>query len=272
MPDPTPRPLKGVVRLKDATKVAVRIRVTGGAVTADLLATVTDLARRYSDGQVHLTTRQGIEIAPVDLTRAEDICAELDAAGIPRSALGPSFRGVVACPGSACRNGVIDAQGLAQRIDAAFADFEGLHAKVKAQVAGCPNGCPKPTENDLGVVGVAKVTLDAEACSGCQACEARCKVGAIPVEDGSACHDGELCIDCGGCAVVCPTGAVSVEATGYRLYAGGKMGRFPRLGAVVADWLDTEDDVLAAISDLLTRYRDEGHKGERLGDWLGRVS
>ena len=270
MPDPSPRPLKGIVRLKDASKVAVRIRIIGGAVTAQTLHTLTDLARRYSDGQVHLTTRQGLELAPVDAARAEDLCAELDAAGIPRSALGPCFRGVVACPGSACRNGIIDAQGLAQRIDDAFADFAGLHAKVKAQIAGCPNGCPKPTENDLGVTGVARVVVDEESCVGCGACEARCKVGAISVVDDIARLTPERCIECGGCASVCPTGAAAAESVGFRLYAGGKMGRFPRLGSVVADWLASEDVVVSAIADLLARYRDEGRKGERMGDWLAR--
>lgn len=272
MPGPSPRPLKGVVRLKDTSKVAIRVRVVGGAMTAETLHIITDLARRYSDGAVHLTTRQGLEIAPVDALRAADLCAELDAAGIPRSALGPCFRGVVACPGSACRNGLIDAQGLAQQLDAAFADFGGLHAKVKAQVAGCPNGCPKPTENDLGVVGIARVAVDPESCTGCGACEARCKVGAISAADGIAMLDEARCIECGGCATVCPTGAATAEAVGYRLYAGGKMGRFPRLGTVIVDRLNSAEDVVNAVADLLNRYRDGGQKGERVGDWLARTA
>jgi dissimilatory sulfite reductase (desulfoviridin) alpha/beta subunit len=271
LPSQAPKPA-GIVRLKERGQVSIRLRLIGGSVTADDLAAVSEIARRYSGGKAHLTTRQAIEIAPVAEGDIEAACAELADRGFTLSRLGPCVRGIVACPGSACRNGVIDAQRMARLIDKAFVDFAGAHAKVKIAVAGCPNGCPKPAENDLGVMGVAQVMVDEDDCTGCGACETRCKVGAIVVGDeGVARIDASRCIECGGCAMVCPETAVIMRKTGYRLYAGGKMGRFPALGRVVAPWLDDEAQVIEAIERLLDFYRENGRKGERLGDCLMRV-
>jgi len=45
---------------------------------------------------------------------------------MPVAAFGAVVRSVTACPGMLCRNGIIDAQGLAQRIDEAFRDFQDI--------------------------------------------------------------------------------------------------------------------------------------------------
>jgi len=262
---------KGIVRLREAGQVAVRLRFTGGAATADQLVAVADIAQRYSGGRVHLTARQGIEIAPVAAERAAELIAALAVRGIQVAALGAVVRAVTACPGVLCRNGVIDAQALAQRIDEAFCDFQGAHAKIKIAVAGCPNGCPKPAEHDLGICGTASVIVHAEGCTGCGACAERCKVGAIAIEETGVCLDENRCILCGGCALVCPTGTITLEKKGFRLFAGGKMGRFPSLGRVTIPRLDDVGKVIAAMADLLETYRDAGRKGERLGDTFARV-
>ncbi len=267
----TEKKQKGIVRLREAGKVAVRLRFTGGAATADQFAAIADIAKRYSGGRIHLTTRQGIEIAPVAAERATELIADLEARGIPVAALGAVVRGVTACPGMLCRNGVIDAQALAQRIDEAFRDFQGAHAKIKITVAGCPNGCPKPAEHDLGICGIASVTVHPEGCTGCGACVERCKVGAITVEGTTVRLDENRCILCGGCALVCPSGTLTLDEKGFRLFAGGKMGRFPRLGQTVIPRLGDVGEVIAAMGDLLETYRDRGRKGERLGETFART-
>jgi anaerobic sulfite reductase subunit C len=262
---------KGIINLKEKGQVAVRLRFTGGAATADQLSAVADLARRYSGGRIHLTTRQGIEIAPVAADRVEELVAALETRGVTIAALGAVVRSVTACPGTLCRNGVIDAQRLARRIDEAVRDFTGAHAKIKIAVAGCPNGCPKPSEHDLGVCGVASIVVQDHGCTGCAACVGRCKVGAITIEATKVHLDETRCILCGGCAMVCPTGTITIEKTGFRLFAGGKMGRFPTLGRVAIPLLDNEEQVIAAMSRLLERYRDTGRKGERLGETFARL-
>ena len=262
---------KGIIRLKDPGQVAIRLRFTGGAATADQFVAIAELAKRFSDGRLHLTARQGIEIAPVAADRIEELITALEARHIPLAALGAVVRSVTACPGNLCRNGLIDAQGLAGRIDTAFGDFTGAHAKVKIAVAGCPNGCPKPSEHDLGVCGIASVRIRDDGCTGCGACIERCKVGAIALEGTSVRMDENRCILCGGCALVCPVGTITVEKIGFRLFAGGKMGRFPALGRVVLPFLNDEQQVLAAMTRLLETYRQNGRKGDRLGATLTRL-
>jgi dissimilatory sulfite reductase (desulfoviridin) alpha/beta subunit len=266
-----PKKQKGIVNLREAGTVAVRLRFTGGAATADQFAAIADIAQRYSGGRVHLTTRQGIEIAPVAVERATELIAAMEAQGIPVAALGAVVRAVTACPGMICRNGIIDAQGLSQRIDEAFRDFQGAHAKIKIAVAGCPNGCTKPAEHDLGICGVASITIHAEGCTGCGACAERCKVGAIAVEETTVRMDENRCILCGGCALVCPSGTITLDKEGFRLFAGGKMGRFPRLGRTAIPRLDDVEEVVAAMAELLETYRVVGRKGERLGETFTRV-
>ena len=41
---------------------ASRVRVPGGCCNADVMQQVVDIARKYGNGQIHLTTRQGFEI------------------------------------------------------------------------------------------------------------------------------------------------------------------------------------------------------------------
>jgi anaerobic sulfite reductase subunit C len=262
---------KGIVRLKEPGQVAVRLRFTGGAAKAEELSAIAEIAERYSGGRLHLTTRQGIEIAPVAAECVDELIAALAARQIPLAALGAVVRSVTACPGDLCRNGVIDAQGLAVRIDRALGSFAGAHAKVKIAVAGCPNGCPKPSENDLGVCGIASVTLRDDGCSGCGACIERCKVAAIVLEGLTVRLDERRCILCGGCAQVCPTGTITIATTGFRLFAGGKMGRFPVLGRAVIPHLEHAEEVIAAMKRLLETYREIGRKGERLGETFTRL-
>jgi len=50
--------------------------------------------------------------------------------------------------------------------------------------------------------------VSAEACTGCGACEERCQVGAIAVEDDSAKVAAERCIGCGLCVTGCADDAV----------------------------------------------------------------
>ena len=41
---------------------ASRVRVPGGCCNADVMQQVVDIARKYGNGQIHVTTRQGFEI------------------------------------------------------------------------------------------------------------------------------------------------------------------------------------------------------------------
>jgi electron transport complex protein RnfB len=54
------------------------------------------------------------------------------------------------------------------------------------------------------------VTLDAETCEGCGACETRCQMEAVYVDDGKAVVNADRCIGCGLCVATCPTDSLSL--------------------------------------------------------------
>jgi Na+-translocating ferredoxin:NAD+ oxidoreductase subunit B len=54
------------------------------------------------------------------------------------------------------------------------------------------------------------VRINADACSGCGACESRCQVDALRLVDGQAVLDARRCIGCGLCVTTCPSDALSI--------------------------------------------------------------
>jgi len=53
--------------------------------------------------------------------------------------------------------------------------------------------------------------VDAEKCTGCEACVDSCPSEAIKMEDGKACIEVDNCVDCGVCVDECPVEAISME-------------------------------------------------------------
>jgi dissimilatory sulfite reductase (desulfoviridin) alpha/beta subunit len=135
---------------------SVRIGVIGGRIEAAHLKTIAELAETFADGHVHLTTRQGVEIPHVPYENLEPLRNALEHANLRLAAAGKCVRGITSCPGTYCKFGQIDTQSLAQTLHAQFGGRGGLPYKFKIGIAGCRNGCTKPQENDLGVLGTAK--------------------------------------------------------------------------------------------------------------------
>ena len=58
---------------KHRGETASRVRVPGGKCNAEVLSKVAEIARKYGNGSVHLTTRQGFEIEGISLTDIEKV-------------------------------------------------------------------------------------------------------------------------------------------------------------------------------------------------------
>lgn len=135
---------------------SVRIGVVGGHLDAVQLKTIGELAERFAQGEVHLTTRQGVEIPHVPYENLEPMRKALENSGLRLASAGKCVRGIVACPGTYCKFGQFDTQKLAVRLHAKFGGRGNLPHKFKISIAGCRHGCTKPQENDLGILGTAK--------------------------------------------------------------------------------------------------------------------
>jgi ferredoxin len=54
-------------------------------------------------------------------------------------------------------------------------------------------------------------TVDAEKCTGCEACVDSCPSEAIKMENEKSIIDADNCVDCGVCVDECPIEAISME-------------------------------------------------------------
>lgn len=264
-------PTGGHMQQRDPDSVATRLRVAGGRLTADQLEALAGACRRFGQGYVHLTVRQAVEIPHVRRSEADALTEELAAAALRLGACGPRVRGVPACPALTCSHGVIDAQELAGALDERFFGRSAPH-KFKLAVTGCPNGCVKPQENDVGVGGVRTADFHEDDCTACGACVDACPVpGVLALEGGALRVRLDGCIHCGDCVAACPTGAWEDTGPGYAVFVGGRMGRRPHLGERLPFVLRSAAAVVALVEQVLAWYQREGRTRERFADTIERV-
>jgi anaerobic sulfite reductase subunit C len=263
----------GMMRQPEAGLFSVRLHVVGGRLTAAQLQAIRDASDRFGRGEVHLTSRQGVEIPHVPQGVLAALKEFLAPSGVEVGVAGPTVRTVTACQGSrVCRSGVIDSPALAEAVDRELYGKPAPH-KFKIGISGCVNNCIKAEENDAGIKGWIGPHWEAPACTFCGACQAVCPTKAISASgDGKTLVvDPALCIGCGDCIPSCPTGSMREQTRGYRIFAGGKFGRRPFLGKRILGVLRTKEEAMAAILAVLDFFRAHGKPRERFGDTLQRT-
>jgi len=144
------------------------------------------------------------------------------------------------------------------------------HQLLHLAVAGCPNSCSQPQIKDFAVQGRA-VPEVGEGCLACGECTAACPEGAVTlVADAGPRIDREKCLSCGRCARACPAGALVAGRRGYRVLAGGRLGRHPALAVEVFP-LAGEDELVRLLGAAVELFLTECRSGERFGAMLERV-
>ena len=261
----------GIIGQKQKDYYLIRLRTVGGGMTAEELSVVAQVSNKYGRGQVHLTTRQAVEIHNIHVDDLQSACEELEQNGIVLGVCGPRGRGIVACPGSAtCTSGIIETKELAADLDAIYFRQQAPH-KFKIGVSGCPNNCSKPVENDVGVMGGVLPGWDKEACISCRLCLSICPAEAIEERGSEFVLDRDACIYCGLCIRNCPSSAWTARKTGYTLYLGGTMGKKPRLGTKAKALIESKEELLRYIRRTFDFYLAQGRKKERFGHTLDRI-
>ncbi len=242
---------------------ASRIRVPGGYLKAEILGLVQEIAEKYGNGIVHLTTRQGFEIEGIRLEDMDainemlqpiiellDINQENPGTGYPSS----GTRNVCACIGNnVCPFANYNTSQFAKRIEDEIFPND-LHFKIA--LTGCPNDCGKVRLHDFGIIGMTLPQYDPSRCVSCKACIKGCKslsVDALRMENYKIIRDEEKCIGCGVCVTKCPTRAFTrSKKKYYKLTLMGRTGKKnPRLGEDFLLW--TDEDTIVKI--ILNTYR-----------------
>lgn len=248
---------------------AVRIRTIAGNMTSCQLRKIADLADQYGRGQVHITTRQSVELHWVEQNRLASIFEEIDNFGLLSAVRGARVMTVIACPGmSLCKRGLGDTVKLAAELNHVVVGRE-MPGKTKIAVSGCPNSCAKPQINDIGLHGVITPELTG-GCTGCTCCMRGCKAGAMEVRESAPRIDRDKCVGCGVCVQNCLQQALRAQKAGYTVYVGGKIGRNPLPGTKLFPIIP-EQEAIVYIEAILKAYQRLAHTGERIGSLVRRI-
>ena len=260
----------GFMRQKQKDNFSLRLAVVGGTLTAENLRKIAEVAEKYGDGHVHLTSRQGVEIPFVKLQDIDDVKDSLAEGGCVPGVCGPRVRTVTACQGSEiCPSGNIDTYHIAKELNDRYFGRELPH-KFKFGVTGCQNNCLKAEENDVGIKGAAQVTWKEDACIQCGVCEKACREKAITLEDNQVKVDYSKCNFCGRCAKSCPTDAWDVKEA-YLLSFGGTFGNSISKGESLLPLITSEEQLFRVTDAAIQFFDDYGKAGERFKFTIDRV-
>lgn len=152
---------KGPDTLWDAPGMQ-RIKVPYGGLTIEQMQVLAELADEYSDGILHVTTRQDFQLHFVHIEDTPDLMRRLAATGITTiEACGNSVRNITACPLSGvCHDEGFDVSPYA---DALFTfllrhnDTQDFGRKFKVAFSGCEeHACGLVKMHDLGFLARVK--------------------------------------------------------------------------------------------------------------------
>jgi len=138
----------------------IRIKIPYGAVTPEQLETMAELAEEYSDGILHVTTRQDIQLHFLHLDDSPDLMRRLAAVGITtREACGNAVRNVTGCPlAGVCNSEAFDVTPYAlatTQFLMGHPDAQDFGRKFKIAFSGCADeACGLAMMHDAGAVAV----------------------------------------------------------------------------------------------------------------------
>jgi len=241
---------------KHQGKTALRIRVIGGHLNVKHFDILKEIANKYGNGTVHITSRQGFEIPNIDFDKMPEINkmiapyikeTEIDNGVIienPEEGY-PSAgtRNISACIGNrVCPYANYDTTKFAYEIEKIIFPND-YHVKIA--LTGCPNDCIKAHLQDIGIIGQVDRQYDEYRCISCNACVENCKrrvTNALSMVNYKIKLDNKRCIGCGECIMKCPTNAWHRNPENFfKVIVMGRTGKKnPRLAATFLEWVDKE--------------------------------
>ena len=260
----------GFMRQKQKNNFSLRLACVGGTLTAENLKKIAEVAEKYGDGYVHLTSRQGVEIPFIKLDDIDDVKDDLAKGGCKPGVCGPRVRTVTACQGNAvCPSGNINSYDIAVKLNERYFGRELPH-KFKFGVTGCQNNCLKAVENDVGLKGGMNIAYKEDDCISCGVCVKACRQEALKMVDGKVELDAEKCNHCGRCVKSCPVDAW--EGTpGYIVSFGGTFGNNIYKGEELLPLIPDKETLFRVTDAAITFFEKNANPSERFRKTLQRV-
>ncbi|AGL02182.1 sulfite reductase subunit C [Desulfoscipio gibsoniae] len=285
----TKKIIKNAYRVtRDRGITALRIRVPGGHLDVKYLDIIKEVAQKFGNGTVHITTRQGFEVPGISMVKMDEVNKLIEPiirgleqetgvfientdAGYPAA----GTRNVSACVGSrVCPYANYDTTDLAYKIERTIYP-NNFHVKIAA--SGCPNDCIKAHMQDIGILGMVEPVYDPNRCISCGACVENCRKrssGALKMVNYRVERDEKQCLGCGECVLTCPNAAWTRGKNLYRLVIMGRTGKKnPRLARTFIQWVD-EDVVLSVIRNMykyIEKHIDRSLPKEHVGYIVDRT-
>jgi len=260
----------GVITERNPDLCAIRLRIPAGVLPVEKMTGIVEIAKKYGCGEVHLTTRQTMEIPHVDSSRLEEIVTDLEKNGTPLGAEHDEVVNIIACPGTAqCKYSNIETFNLAKQIDERVFGKEA-NIRVRISISGCPNACTSPILNEIGIVGRIRPLRVPGLCTGCGTCAEYCKEKAITIKNGISELIPERCVQCGICVQSCPFDLLKSEYRHYLITVGGRRGRHPAPGKELIS-VETEEDVVEIIDRTVYWIYRNTWSGRHLADQIDEI-
>ncbi len=140
----------------------IRIKIPFGGISAEQMETMADLAEEYSVGNLHVTTRQDIQMHYIHIESTPDFFRRLAAVGITtREACGNAVRNVTACPyAGVCTDETFDVTPYAKALMKfllGHPDTMDFGRKFKPAFSGCQDhACGLVNMHDFGAIAKVK--------------------------------------------------------------------------------------------------------------------
>ena len=131
------------------------LSITSGRISTEQLRRIADLASRFGDGTLRLTTMQNALVLNVPTANLSALIAASTEAELPLWG-SPFQRGMVSCTGSEfCKLAITETKRFSIRLARELeARVPGFATDIKLHVTGCPNSCGQHWIADVGLQGV----------------------------------------------------------------------------------------------------------------------
>lgn len=260
----------GVITERDGDLCTIRLRMPAGILSVEKMRGIAEVAERFGQREVHLTTRQTVEIPHIHHSKLEEIRQALAENGTPLGSEKDEVVNIVACPGiERCKYANSDSISLAKKLDEKLFGRE-MPVKIRISISACSYACTSPVLNEIGITTRVVPHRTPGLCTGCGQCTEYCKEGAISVVRGEARVDHDKCIECGVCVTSCPYELVDIRKKYYLITVGGRRGRHPQIGRVLAE-VENEDDVSVIIERMVYWVYRRAWSGRLLSDQLDDI-
>ena len=148
----------------EAPYFMLRVRIDGGQLTSEQLATIGGIATEFGRDVADITDRQNVQLHWIRIEDVPEIWDRLDAVGLHTTeACGDSPRVILGCPlAGVAADEVIDGAPAIREVAQKYLGdpaYSNLPRKFKTSISGCATHCTNHEINDVSLVGVVHPSL-----------------------------------------------------------------------------------------------------------------